>query len=158
MRTDGPSPPLYPRPPTEPAAWAHLHPLAPSGGPQPRCFFLFFLTHPFLCLVRLLPELQGGGRKNGLFFPEPSPHWLPFLKLLAGRLSLLCRPLGSAVERGFAVMVSLTRAGTLAPAEAGLGLRAGLVNPHVLTDCDQRALVPRPTPICLAWLVVLLSA
>lgn len=111
---------------------------------SPRCFFLFFLTHPFLSLVHLLPELQGGGRKNGLFFPDLSPHRLPFLKLLAGWLSLLHRPLGPAVGRGFAVMVSLSRAGMLASAEAGLGPRAGLVNPRVLTGYDRHALVPQP--------------
>lgn len=55
-------------------------------------------------------------------------------------------------------MVSLTSSSTLASAEAGLGLWAGLVNLCVLTDCDQRVVVPRPTLTCLAWPVVLLSA
>ena len=156
-------PPLYPRPH---GAGGRGPP--PSFSPQmeahsPRCFFLFFLTHPFLSPAHLLAELQGGGSKNGLFFPDPSPHRLPSLKLLApnerlaGRLSLLPHPLGSAIGRRLCCCgvsdqswhVSLRR-GRAGP----LGWPCEPPCPH----CDRRALVPRRTLTCLAWPVVLLSA
>ena len=73
MRTDSPSPPLYPRPPTEPVAWAHLHPLAAIGGPQPQMLLPLLPDTLFPLPGPLVTRASGRRKEKWPLLPRPQP-------------------------------------------------------------------------------------